>query len=359
MRICYLARANQFYFVRWYEYFTRRGHQVYVLSGDISHMNRNLAVPAGVEVYFLPEKKLKGQEISFLYNLMRLPLIMSALKKIIRNLAPDIIHAHQITPSGLWGALSNFHPFIITPIGSDVMVHARENFFYKLITQYALRKADLITSDSFALRDAIFQFGGSQEKTHIIQNGVDFSVFNPNVDGHELREKLDIDCIVKAIPRVLCSFPDAQFLFTYVMEDSLYSVEELVTKLGVENPVKFIGAVDYEEMPYYHSIADVLVSVPSSDSSPCSVYEAMACRTPVVVSDLPWTKHFMKNGQNAMIVPVNSPAATADAILKILHNDQLKSKLVEGGLSTVKKYVDYQKNMEMMENLMENIIRKK
>ncbi|MCK4815716.1 glycosyltransferase, partial [bacterium] len=187
-----MARANQFYFVRWYEYFIRRGHQVYVLSGDISHMNSNLAVPAGVEVYFLPEKKLKSQELSFVYNLIRLPLIMKELKKLIRKLSPDVIHAHQITPSGLWGALSNFHPFIITPIGSDVLVHARENFFYKLITRYVLKKADLITSDSFALRDAIFQFGGSPEKTHIIQNGVDFSFFNPNVDGRRLREKLGL-----------------------------------------------------------------------------------------------------------------------------------------------------------------------
>jgi len=337
-------------------------------------MNSNLAVPAGVEVYFLPEKKLKSQEISFVYNVMRMPLIMKELKKLIRKLSPDVIHAHQITPSGLWGALSNFHPFIITPIGSDVLVHARENSFYKLITHHVLRKADLITSDSFALRDAIFQFGGSPEKTHIIQNGVDFSFFNPNVDGRRLREKLglgdspvilstrgiaplyNIDSIVEAIPIVLRSIPRAQFLFTYVMEDSIHSIKELVSKLGIENSIKFIGPVDYEEMPDYHSIADVSVSVPSSDSSPCSVYEAMACNTPVVVSDLPWTKHFMKNGQNAMIVPVRRPEAIADAIVNILHNSRLRNKLIVAGLNTVREYVDYERNMEMMEILMKDVV---
>ncbi|MFX1535010.1 MAG: glycosyltransferase family 4 protein [Promethearchaeota archaeon] len=376
MKICYLARAKQLYFVRWYEYFINHGHEVHVISGDDSLINVGVEMPTGVNVHYIPEKKLRNQVVSFGYNLLRLPLIIKELKKITRQISPDVIHAHQITPSGLWAAVSNYHPFIMTPMGSDVLVHARENFIYRLITRYVFSKADLITSDSIILQEAILELGGRHEKNYIIQNGVDFKVFNPNVDGSNIRKKLglgnspvilstrgiaplyNIDCIVKAIPKVLESLPDAQFLFTYIKEDSISTVKELVKKLGFDASVKFIGCVDHKEIPFYHAAADILVSVPSSDSSPCSVYEAMACGTPVVISDLPWTKHFMKNRENAMIVPVKRSEAIAGAILDILHNHELKSKLTGAGLSTVRRYVDYQKNMEMMENLMENIIRK-
>jgi glycosyltransferase involved in cell wall biosynthesis len=376
MRICYLARAKQLYFVRWYEYFINRGHEVHVVSGDDRLINLDVEMPAGVNVHYVPEIKLRNQVISFGYNLLRLPLIIKELKKVIRNISPDIIHAHQITPSGLWAALSNCHPFIITPMGSDVIVQARENLFYKSITKYVLRKADLITSDSITLQEAVFELGGRPEKTHVIQNGVDFRVFNPEVDKTRIRRELslgsspvilstrgisplyNIDCIVGAIPKVLQYFPDARFLFlfAYVMEDSIIKVKELVKRLGVANAVRFIGFVNHQEMPFYYAAADILVSVPSSDSSPCSVYEAMACRTPVVISDLPWTKHFMRNGENAVIVSAKKPEAIADAILDVLHNDQLKNRLVDGGLSTVEMYVDYQRNMEMMENLMKKLI---
>lgn len=374
MKICYFARAKQLYFVRWYEFFVNRGHEVHVISGDVSHIHIDVDMPPGVKVYYLPEKKLSNQVVSFGYNLLRLPFIIKELKKIIRQISPDIVHAHQVTPSGLWASLSNFHPFIMTPMGSDVLIHARENLLYKLITKYVLRKADLITSDSITLQDAIFELEGKAEKTHFIQNGIDLTVFNPDVDKSKIRKNLalgnspvilstrgitplyNVDCIVEAIPKVLQSFPDAKFLFTYVMENSIARVKELVKRLDVVNSVGFVGFVDYNEMPFYHATADILVSVPSSDSSPCSVYEAMACGTPVVISDLPWTKHFMKNRENSLVVPTRNSEAIADSILEILQNEGLENRLIERGLLTVKEYVDYHKNMEMMESLMENIV---
>ena len=62
----------------------------------------------------------------------------------------------------------------------------------------------------------------------------------------------------------------------------------------------FTGRLDHnKEIKYYYADADVCVSIPSSDSSPFSVYEAMATKTPVIVSDLPWvSENFDKNEHN-------------------------------------------------------------
>lgn len=35
---------------------------------------------------------------------------------------PDILHAHYVTNYGLFGALCNFNPFVITAWGSDILI---------------------------------------------------------------------------------------------------------------------------------------------------------------------------------------------------------------------------------------------
>jgi glycosyltransferase involved in cell wall biosynthesis len=167
----------------------------------------------------------------------------------------------------------------------------------------------------------------------------------------------NIDLIIKAIPKVIRHFPNCRFLFLFAHADNLNKAKALADSLKVTNSAMFIGLASYDQMPFYYASSDVCVSVPSSDSSPCSVYEAMACGIPVVISNLPWTKHFMKDRQNALIVQTD-PEAIADAVTEILKNELLRGTLVTNGLSTVKEYVDYHKNMEVMEKLMLHIIRR-
>ena len=83
-----------------------------------------------------------------------------------------------------------------------------------------------------------------------------------------------------------------------------------------------MGHVPYEQMAAYYQAADVCVSIPSSDSSPRSVWEAMACGCPVVVSDLPWVHELIEPGCDALTVPIDA-GALALAIDRILGDREL------------------------------------
>ena len=65
-----------------------------------------------------------------------------------------------------------------------------------------------------------------------------------------------------------------------------------------------------------------MVSIPFSDSSPSSVYEAMACQTPVIVSTLPWLYH---NFSDCMPINVyyDDDKSLADKICNLLDNPAL------------------------------------
>jgi glycosyltransferase involved in cell wall biosynthesis len=63
-----------------------------------------------------------------------------------------------------------------------------------------------------------------------------------------------------------------------------------IERLGLDGAVIMLGSVPAERMPDVYRAADVVASIPSSDSSPRSVWEALACGSSVVVSDLPWAR---------------------------------------------------------------------
>jgi len=93
----------------------------------------------------------------------------------------------------------------------------------------------------------------------------------------------------------------------------------MIEEEGVKNNIVFAGFLDNEsELPYYFRDADIVISVPSSDSSPRTVYEAMACGTPVIVSDLPWYHDKFTNNKDILAVPIRNTERLANAVIQIL-----------------------------------------
>ena len=378
MRICYLSNSGSVHFARWYEYFIKRGHQVYLVSGDTSGLEYKLDVP-GLKVYYLPEKKLKNRILSFGLNLGRLPVIESRLKKILSDIRPDVIHAHQLHPYGFWAAVSGFRPFVLTPIGSDVVIHAMKYPVYRRMARYVLGKADVVTGDSLVLRDCCIKIGLEKDRYNLIQNGVDLSLFTPERDGREegLRKRFDIkndspvvffgrafeplynvDKIIMAVTRLLKKFPDCKFVFAHHFGGLDRKFKDLVRRLDILDSVRFLGFVDHREMPLYMRMSDVFISVPSSDNSPISVYEAMACGVPTLISRLPWTDYAMRNLENTYMIDEITPSSIADAIVRLLEDKSLREKIKDGGRETVKKSFSYHSNMRSMEEIMTGLLKR-
>ncbi|MGZ3931484.1 MAG: glycosyltransferase, partial [Bacteroidia bacterium] len=99
------------------------------------------------------------------------------LKKAIAVFKPDILHAHYATSYGLIGALADFHPYIISSWGTDVMKFPQKNFLNRSILRYNLKKADVLCATSFTIKDYINQVISKDVK--VIPFGVDTDVFKP------------------------------------------------------------------------------------------------------------------------------------------------------------------------------------
>jgi glycosyltransferase involved in cell wall biosynthesis len=109
--------------------------------------------------------------------------------------------------------------------------------------------------------------------------------------------------------------------------------------------VHIVGHVPYKQMVDWYHASDVCVSIASSDSSPRSVWEAVASGTPCVVSDLPWVHELMVAGRDALVVPI-AVEPVAAAIRTILEDPALADHLAGNGRRLVAAHHDQAVEMD-------------
>jgi glycosyltransferase involved in cell wall biosynthesis len=129
----------------------------------------------------------------------------------------------------------------------------------------------------------------------------------------------------------------------------------LIHELGIEDHLLVTGQIDHTgTMPFYCRDADVVVSVPSSDSSPASVYEAMACKTRVIISDLPWYRGKFEKDRDMIVVPARNVEKLADAIIQVLSGE--KKVDIQSAYEKVFKKINYQTENGKLEKLYQRIL---
>jgi glycosyltransferase involved in cell wall biosynthesis len=87
-------------------------------------------------------------------------------------------------------------------------------------------------------------------------------------------------------------------------------------------------------MPALYSLADVVVSVPSSDGLPQSLFEAMACGTPAVLGPLPTYTEVIHDGETAMVTDI-AAAPIGDAIVRLLTDRGLHAAIATAARARV------------------------
>lgn len=368
MKICYIGDAYSIHTQRWIKYFADKGHEVFLISFRPFGNNKI----ENVQLFILKESHSSMWGISFLINLL---FTSVQVRKLIKKINPDIIHAHFITDCGLLGALSGFHPLVVTAWGSDILLHPKKTK-NRYIVQYVLKKADLITCDSNKVKQAMIALNNKAENSYVIQWGVNLDKFNPTINANVVRTHLNInnapvvistrsfesiyniDIVIKSIPFVVKEISDVRFILKNAYGTMEPELRNLAKELDVSESVVFVDMIDYTEMPAYLNAADIFISVPSSDSTSISLLEAMACGLPVIVSDLPASREWVKDGWNGYIVPVRDEKTLADAIVKLIKDKKKRKLSGRRNYELVKEKANYEKHMKKMEELYELLLRR-
>ncbi len=207
------------------------------------------------------------------------------------------------------------------------------------------------------------------DKVVLILNGVKLPLEDAfsSEDRQKLRDALGLDpvgelvlsvgrltsqkghwILLEAIPEILADFPHA--VFVLVGDGPLrQELEELVSKLGITNSVRFLGT-RRDVLALLHA-ADVFVLPSVSEGLPIAMLEAMAMGLPVIASNLEGITSVIVDGQHGLLFPVGEVKSLSLSLVKLLEDAELRSQVARESKKLVSERYSLEKMCEEYEGL--------
>ena len=364
MKILYVSDPDSPYTHRWLSWFAAHGHSVFLAADNPVRVEW-----ANMNIYPFADR--------FNIPILKYLVWSYKLRRLIAAIKPDILHAHRVSSAGWIAAFTGFHPLVVTPWGSDLYLHPDRSLLAKWLAKFVLKKADLVTADSMDLCHQAIRYGADPRRSHVVQWGVSLEVFTPGAPSSEFRNQLqlfsspiilsqraikpiyNIDVIVQTIPIIREHYPGVIYILRDYNTDPGYKkhIDNLIASLDVNKSIRWLERIEpWERNADVYRLADLAVSIASSDGTPGSVLEAFACGIPVIASDLPSLREWIENGKNGMLVPPRDPQALSSAILNLLKQPVLMEQFMNENLRLVRQRADHEIEMYKMENLYQGII---
>mgnify|MGYP002777026597 CR=1 FL=1 len=243
----------------------------------------------------------------------------------------DVIDAQFFYPDGpaaMKIAAELGVPFSIKARGADISHFGHDRATAPQILA-AAKAADGLLAVSAAMRADMAALGMDAAKIRVHYTGVDTGRFCPG-DRAAARAALDLGAgpviatVGALIPRkgqelVIAALPALPGV-TYVLAgagDSEGMYRALAARLGVADRVRFLGPVANAMLPQLYRAVDAVVMPSISEGLANAWVEALACGTPIVISDVGGAAELVTSPLAGRIV-ARTPDAIADAVRALL-----------------------------------------
>lgn len=220
--------------------------------------------------------------------------------RLCRREKVDVVHAHWLVPQGLIAAGLG-RPFLVTSHGADL--YALRSGPMQALKRLVLRQAQAATVVSRAMRDAVAALGADVSKVSVVPMGVDMAGrFVPDAAVQRSRsellfvgrlvEKKGLRYLLDALPAVLRERPDVTLSIAGFGPDE-ERLKAQVHELGLQDAVRFLGAVAQKDLPALYRRAALFVApfvrAESGDQEGLGLVlvEAIGCGCPVLAGDVP------------------------------------------------------------------------
>jgi glycosyltransferase involved in cell wall biosynthesis len=363
LKILHIGNGKAFKIKAIISFFRERGHEIHFIPVPATEVRWE----GVIYHHFQPAKKFS--KIQVLKNIF-------SVRRIVKEVRPDIVHAHNAMGPGWYGAFCAHKPFVIHAYGSDVLpyIFKAKNLVSRLMTQYACQRSDKIIVTGKHMIQGISHLKLPEDKIEIIPRGVKLKNFSMGLDTSVLRKELKLgnaapvilspryqidkglynfDTILRSILDVKKYYPNVVFIQLYdnTREEDKRKYEIMSLSLGVSENYKMVEMLENEQMPYLYNLADIVVSVPSSDGFPVTVLEASACGTPMIVTKLDYTSEWFVDEENGILIPERDHHALADAIIRLYKDRDLREKMKKINRRLVEERADYEVCMTKLEQL--------
>jgi glycosyltransferase involved in cell wall biosynthesis len=291
----------------------------------------------------------------------------------------DVFHAHDwlVADAGI-GLKHVFRKPLLTTMHSteigrrngihfdyERMIHETEAW----LTYEAWK---VICCSNYMVSHVRWTFGLPEDKLVMVPNGVDIVVYSKNDDLSSFRSKFalpeekivlfvgrlvyekGVHVFVNAIPKVLGKV-NAKFIIVGngYMKDQLSNI---VKNMGFAHKVMFTGFVDDDTLRKLQKCADVSVVPSLFEPFGIVALEAMAAKSPVVVSDTGGLSEIVDHDVTGVKVYPENPDSLAWGITKVLLNDAYANWIRTNAYKKIQEKYDWNKIAQQTETVYETIL---
>ena len=300
-------------------------------------------------------------------------LLWQVLKKLIK-VKPAIVHCHL-----LYGSLLGLTAAKLAGIGKRIYTRHHSDYHQRYFPKgikwdkWCNRMATNIVAPSEAVKEVLMKYEGvAESKITVIHHGFDLSYFEqvPQDSIDALRHKYGINdqypvvgvisrftalkgiqYIIPAFRKLLEQYPKALLLLFGAHGD----YESELNTLLAEMPKRNYQTVSFENnLSAVYPLFDVFIQVSidrTIEAFGQTYVEALAAGVPSVFTLSGIANDFIKDGENALVVPYKDANAIYAALSELMNNKSLREKLSLNGRNVVKKQFDLKMMIQKLENL--------
>ena len=292
----------------------------------------------------------------------------------------DIVHTHN-SKAGFIGRLA------ARIAGVPIIVHTIHGFAFHefekpprqslfiLLERFAAHFADKLITVSEPLKDWGLRLKiGRPEQYITIYDGIEINKFDLDINIGEKRRQFGIKsadlvigvvsklwegkghkCILEAAKRVVVKVADVKFMFVgegYLREE----LEELTKQLGLSDYVIFTGF--RTDIPEVTAIFDIAVLASFFEGLGRVLLEAMALGKPVIATRVGGIVDVVTDGETGSLVPPNDSVVLAEAMIKLLLNDELRKRMGQAGRAKIDEKFSARTMVTRIKEVYEGLIQK-
>jgi glycosyltransferase involved in cell wall biosynthesis len=268
----------------------------------------------------------------------------TAVRRAIKELSPDVVHAHWWIPSG-WLVSRSRVPYIVTCHGSDIRLLERSSVVRALAIPVFDRAARVTTVSNFLARDLGRLLPSFAADVQVTSMPVDTATFcsGSRLPKHQpprilyagnLVASKGVDVLIRAVGELV--YRGVPCELKILGEGPLQSeLLGLAASLGLAGKVTWSPFVPQSQMPAEYGVSTVTV-LPSrgrTEGLGLTLVEALLSGSAVVGTPAGGIPEVVIHERTGLIASDGDPVDLADQIQRLLTDEELRSRLVREGLA--------------------------
>ena len=282
------------------------------------------------------------------------------IRKILKKIRPDILHAHYATSAGTVAWLSGYQPYIVSVRGSDLIDSIRHWIWRKILRSIFCR-AQFVHTVSDQLTDLSKKLGVQSEQSFTLTQGVDtklffFQPYHPNdstinlVCTRNLYPVYDPVTIIRAA--TILKQSAVPFHLTMAGAGAMEpELKNLVRKHGLEDHMTFLGGYSNVELPDLLRRNTLYLSASRWDGTSISLLEAMACGLFPIVTRIQSNMAWVQDGQTCLMFDPEDATGLSQCIVRAIEDGGLLQSAIDQNRKLIETKADRDKNMAKLEEV--------